>query len=65
MKNSKIGKENLEWLQGQPLEIQYQLFQNFVDVAKLHYNQLMEEKLKLKAGEKYERGKRYNKLTQL
>ncbi len=56
-----MGRENLEWLLEQPLEMQYQLFQNFVDVAKLHYNQLMEEELKLKAGEKYERGKRYNR----
>ena len=61
MKNSKMGKENLEWLQGQPLEMQYQLFQNFVDVAKLHYNQLMEEELRMKSGEKYERGRRYHR----
>lgn len=61
MKNSEIKKENLEWLLNQPIEMQYQMFQNFVDVAKVHYNQLMEEELRLKAGEKYERGKRYNR----
>lgn len=61
MKNSKIGRENLEWLQSQPIEMQYELFQNFVEVAKIHYNQLMEEESKLKTGEKYERGKRYNR----
>ncbi|MBS3945922.1 MAG: transposase, partial [Melioribacter sp.] len=61
MKNSKIERENLEWLLGQSIEMQYQLFKNFVDVAKLHYNQLMEEEIKMKAGEKYERGKRYNR----
>lgn len=61
MKNSEIKKENLEWLLNQPIEMQYQLFQNFVDVAKVHYNQLMEEELRMKAGEKYERGKRYNR----
>ena len=61
MKNTKMGKENLEWLLGQPLEMQYQLFQNFVDVAKLHYNQLMEEELRMKSGEKYERGRRYHR----
>jgi len=59
MKNSEMSKENLEWLLNQPAERQYQLFQNFVDVAKLHYNQLMEEELRLKTGEKYERGRRY------
>lgn len=61
MKDSKMGKENLDWLLAQPIEMQYQLFQNFVDIAKLHYNQLMEEELKMKTGEKYERGKRYNR----
>lgn len=61
MKDSKMSKENLEWYLNQPMDLKYQLFQNFVDMAKLHYNQLMEEELKEKAGEKYERGKRYNR----
>jgi len=61
MKNSEMNKENLEWLLNQPAEKQYQLFQNFVDVSKLHYNQLLEEELRLKTGEKYERGKRYHR----
>ena len=61
MKNSKMEKENLEWLLKQPAEKQYQLFQNFVDVAKLHYNQLMEEEQRIKTGEKYERGRRYHR----
>ena len=54
MKNSKMSKENLEWLLDQPAEMQYQLFQNFVDIAKIHYNQLVEEEVKSKEGEKYE-----------
>jgi hypothetical protein len=57
MKNSKMSKENLEWLLVQPIVMQYQLFQNFVDIAKIHYNQLVEEEVKSKAGEKYEHGK--------
>ena len=32
MKNSKLERENLEWLLNQPAEKQYQLFQNFVDL---------------------------------
>lgn len=56
-----MSKENLEWLLDQPVEMQYQLFQNFVDIAKIHYNQLVEEEVNSKAGEKYERGKRYNR----
>jgi transposase-like protein len=61
MKNSKMNKENLHWYLEQPIDIQYELFKNFVDVAKLHYNQLIEEEEKEKTGEKYERGKRYNR----
>jgi transposase-like protein len=61
MQNSKMNKENLEWLLKQPVEKQYELFQNFVDVAKMHYNQLMEEERRLKTGEKYERGRRYHR----
>ena len=61
MKNSKIREENLQWYLEQPTDMQYQLFQNFVDIAKLHYNQLMEEEGQIKAGEKYEREKRYNR----
>lgn len=61
MKNSEMNKENLEWLLKQPAEKQYQIFQNFVDVAKMHYNQLMEEELRLKTGQKYERGGRYQR----
>ena len=56
-----MEKENLQWLLSQSVDMQYQLFQNFVDIAKLHYNQLMEEEVRSKAGEKYERGKRYNR----
>lgn len=61
MKNSKIKKENLEWLIKQPVKMQHELFKNFVELAKMHYNQLVEEELKEKAGKKYERGKRYSR----
>ena len=61
MKNSEIKKENLAWYLKQPIDMQYQLFQNFVDVAKLHYNQLMETEQVAKAGKKYERGNRYSR----
>jgi transposase-like protein len=61
MKNSKINKENLQWLINQPIEMQYELFKNFVDIAKMHYNQLVGEELKEKAGKKYEREKSYSR----
>lgn len=56
-----MSKENLQWYLSQPMYIKYELFHNFIDLAKLHYNELMEEELKQKAGEKYERGRRYNR----
>jgi putative transposase len=39
----------------------YALFRNFVEMAKLHYQQMMEEEVKSKAGTKHTRGKRYSR----
>lgn len=61
MKNSEIKKENLEWLINQPAKIQYEMFKNFIEIAKLHYNQMVDQEVEKKAGEKYERGKSYSR----
>ena len=61
MKNNEIKRENLQWLINQPVEMQYELFKNFVELAKMHYNQLVEEEIKEKAGEKYQREKDYSR----
>jgi len=61
MKNSKISKENLEWYLNQPTEVQLGMFENFVEMAKIHYNHLVEKETLEKAGKKYEREKRYNR----
>lgn len=61
MEYTKIKKENLSWLLEQPIEIQYELFQNFVNLAKMHYNQLVEEETEKKAGKKHSRGKSYSR----
>lgn len=61
MQDSKIEKKNLEWLLEQPQDIQYEMFKNFVDIARLHYNQLLEEELREKAGEKYSRSDNYSR----
>ena len=61
MKNSKMSTENLEWYLSQPMDMKYDLFDNFIDLARLHYNQLVEEESRSKAGEKYERGKQYSR----
>jgi len=36
IKSSEIDKQNLKSCLGQPKDIQYRLFQNFVEVAKSH-----------------------------
>ena len=61
MKHRKKHEENLEWLIRQPIEMQYELFRNFVEMAKLHYQQMMEEEVKAKAGAKHRRGKQYSR----
>ena len=57
MKNTEITTENLQWYVNQPVEIQLELFKHFVDVAKILANQLFEDEVKSKAGEKYSREK--------
>ncbi|MBM3711953.1 MAG: hypothetical protein FJW56_00730 [Actinobacteria bacterium] len=49
MKNSKISKENLEWYLSQPTEVQLGMFENFVEMAKIHYNHLVEKETLEKA----------------
>jgi transposase-like protein len=61
MKSTKINRENLEWLLRQPIEMQYEIFKNFIDIAKIHYNQLVKEETEEKAGTKHERGKAYSR----
>ena len=54
---TEITNENLQWYINQPVEIQLELFKHFVDVAKILSNQLFEDEVKSKAGEKYSREK--------
>jgi transposase-like protein len=56
-KDSKITRENLHWFLEQPEASQFELFNKFVDVAKLMFNQLTENEVNKKAGEKYSREK--------
>ena len=41
--------------------MQYEMFKNFIDIAKIHYNQLVKEEAEEKAGKKHERGNAYNR----
>ena len=57
MKNNKTKRENLDWYQNQSLETQINLFGNFLEVAMLLANQIMDDEVKQKAGERYDREK--------
>lgn len=55
----KRGK-NLEWLLDQPLEIQFELFRHHIEVSKLLINQILQDEVEEKAGEKYTRAKPFD-----
>lgn len=57
MKNKENVTKNLDWYQEQSIETQISLFGNFLEVAKLLANQLFEDEVKEKAGERYNREK--------
>jgi putative transposase len=57
MKNKDKVTQNLDWYQEQSLETQISLFGNFLEVAKLLANQILEDEVKEKAGERYNREK--------
>ncbi len=57
MKNNKTKRENLDWYQNQSLETQINLFGNFLGVAMLLANQITDDEVKQKAGERYDREK--------
>jgi putative transposase len=53
VKDSKITDENLDWYINQPAVVQLELFRHYVSVALLMANQLFEDEVRQKAGEKY------------
>lgn len=57
MKNNENAAQNLEWYKNQSLETQISLFGNFLEVARLLANQMLEDEVKEKAGLRYEREK--------
>ena len=57
MKNKENLQQNLDWYKNQSLETQLSLFSNFLEIAKILANQMLEEEVKEKAGERYNREK--------
>lgn len=57
MKNKENIKQNLQWYQSQSIETQISLFSNYLEVAKLLANQMLEDEVREKAGIRYDREK--------
>ena len=57
MENKEKAQQNLDWYKNQSVETQISLFGNFLEVAKLLANQILEDEVKEKAGQRYEREK--------
>lgn len=57
MKNKENVAQNLDWYLKQSMETQISLFGNFLEVAKILANQMLEDEIKEKAGERYDREK--------
>jgi hypothetical protein len=53
MKDTEIETENLQWYLGQSMDMQLSLFRNYLEMAKILANQLLEDEVRIKAGEKY------------
>jgi len=52
--------KNLEWLLEQPVAIQFELFRHHIELSKLLINQLLQDEVVQKAGEKYARAKPFD-----
>lgn len=59
VKNTKITDQNLDWYINQPAIVQLELFRHYVSVALLMANQLFDDEVKRKAGDKYSRDEEY------
>ncbi|MBU0558507.1 MAG: transposase [Bacteroidetes bacterium] len=55
MKNKEITGKNLNWYLEQPIETQIELFRHYSEIAKLIANQVFEDEVHQKAGERYQR----------
>lgn len=55
MKDRKKSEQNLQWYLEQPMEVQLEMFKHYVEIAKILSNQLFEDEIRSKAGEKYQR----------
>ena len=57
MKDTEITNENLQWYTNQPIEVQLELFKHYINISKILANQIFEDEVRQRAGEKYSREK--------
>lgn len=57
MKNKENIQQNLDWYKNQSRETQLSLFSNYLELAKILANQIMEDEVKEKSGLRYKREK--------
>lgn len=57
MKNKEITSKNLKWFMEQPVETQLEIFKHYTEIAGLIANQVFEDEVRQKAGERYSREK--------
>jgi len=55
MKNNELTSKNLNWYLEQPIETQLALFKHYTEIAKLIANQVFEDEVHQKAGQRYQR----------
>jgi len=65
MQSKEITSKNLNWFLEQSVETQLALFKHYIEIAKLIANQVFEDEVHQKAGQRYQRerteGQRYNR----
>lgn len=61
MQNNKIDKEKLERFFNQPIEVQIELFKNYIKMVKLFADFIFEDEVNTKAGTKYDRSSQYSR----
>jgi len=57
MEDTKNRLKNLEWLKTQPVEYQLSLFQDYAEIMRIIANNLMQEEMTKRCGERYSREK--------
>jgi putative transposase len=59
-KNKQLNRKNLTWLQEQSVELKTSLLQNHLSICQNMINELLEEEVKQKAGNRYSKEKPYD-----